>query len=79
MLRRYVNNNLGEDPEAPPSVRENMSPPLANTDAKPSNTTLVASPPRRAAVLVRGAYKQYGKRSAPVLQNLNMTVPEGTM
>ncbi|CAG7829425.1 unnamed protein product [Allacma fusca] len=75
---RYVNNNLGEDQEPP---RENMSPPLANTEAKPSNTLVAANPPRRTAVLVTGAWKQYGsgKRTTPVLQNLTMTVPEGTI
>lgn len=59
-----------------------MSPPLANTEVKPSNTVVAASgPPRRTAVAVKGAWKQYGsgKRTTPVLQNLDMTVPEGTI
>jgi hypothetical protein len=81
---RY-NKNLGEDPESvissPLSIRDiAMSPPLVSSEAKPSNTMPV-SPPRRIAVSVQGAWKQYGsgKKGTPVLQNLNMTVPEGTM
>ena len=80
-IHRYVNNNLGEDPEA--QLRETspaMSPPLANTEAKPSNTVSML-PPRRIAVAIKSAWKQYGsgKKATPVLQNLSMTVPEGTM
>lgn len=58
-----------------------MSPPLANAEAKPSNT--VMEPPRRIAISVQGAWKQYGSgkglKVTPVLQGLNMTVREGTM
>ncbi|XP_021960922.1 ABC transporter G family member 20 isoform X3 [Folsomia candida] len=58
-----------------------MSPPLANAEAKPSNT--VMEPPRRIAISVQGAWKQYGSgkglKVTPVLQGLNMTVREGTI
>lgn len=74
-----MNNNLGEDSSEstnPPA----MSPPLVNSETKPTNT-LAVLPPRRVAVAVQGAWKQYGSghHATPVLQNLNMIVPEGTM
>jgi len=74
---RYVSNNLGDDPESPKDAK--MSPPLVNTEAKPFNNSV--QPRRRIAVSANNVWKQYGtgKGATPVLQNLNMTVPEGTM
>lgn len=89
-----MNNTLVEDSESETATtsstasvssttdEEEMSPPLANAEAKPSNT-LHVDLPRRTAISVQGAWKQYGsgrgKKATPVLQGLNMTVAEGTM
>lgn len=86
----FVNNNLGYFGSPDRSltcsstlIDATMSPPLANTDSKPSNTLHADPPSRRIAISVEDAWKQYGngggKKVTPVLQGLNMTVREGTM